>query len=90
MSVVLLGYISFVFSAIGIVLNARKNILCWPVWLFSNVGWIIYSLMTNSIPLLILWIFYSIFNIYGWKKWYNDLKSKEKDIRQWPDYDEYS
>ena len=68
----ILGYSSFGVSLIGILLNAKKKIACWPVWLVSNVGWIVYSLIQKDIPQLILWITFSAFNVYGWIQWKKD------------------
>jgi len=74
MSLVLLGYIAAFFSFIGIALNAKKIILCWPIWIFSNVLWIVYSGIQGDIPYIILWILFSIFNVYGWIMWSKNKK----------------
>jgi len=68
----ILGYSSFVVSLIGILLNAKKKISCWPVWLVSNAGWIVYSLIQRDYPQIILWIAFSAFNVYGWIQWAKD------------------
>jgi len=70
----ILGYFAALVSLIGIILNAKKEILCWPVWLFSNVLWITYSGIQSDIPYIILWILFSIFNIYGWIMWSKNKK----------------
>jgi nicotinamide mononucleotide transporter len=69
-----LGYSSFVVSLIGILLNAKKKISCWPVWLVSNAGWIVYSLIEKDVPSIVLWIAFSAFNVYGWIQWKKDQK----------------
>lgn len=69
-----LGYFATLVSLIGIILNAQKNIWCWPVWLISNAGWIVYSVLQNDIPQIILWIAFSAFNVYGWIQWRKDRK----------------
>jgi nicotinamide mononucleotide transporter len=68
----ILGYSSFVVSLIGILLNAKKKIACWPVWLVSNAGWMVYSLIEKDVPSMILWIAFSAFNVYGWIQWRKD------------------
>jgi len=68
----ILGYSSFVVSLIGILLNAKKKISCWPVWLVSNAGWIVYSLIQKDVPSIVLWITFSAFNVYGWIQWRKD------------------
>ena len=72
-----LGYSSFLVSIIGIFLNAKKKIACWPVWLVSNSGWIVYSILQKDIPQVILWIAFSVSNVYGWYQWKKDFE-KEK------------
>jgi nicotinamide riboside transporter PnuC len=73
----LLGYSCVSISLFGIYLNARKDILCWPVWILSNIGWITYSILGHNGPSLVLWIIFLLSNIYGWKQWHNDIKKKE-------------
>jgi nicotinamide mononucleotide transporter len=64
-----LDWIALAFSVIGIVLNADRNIWCWPVWLLSNLFWILYSVKTKQKALFTLWAVFSVFNAYGWWKW---------------------
>lgn len=75
-SLLLLGYIAAVVSLAGIILNAKKMMACWPVWLVSNIMWITYSGIEGDIPSVVLWITFSIFNIYGWIQWRKDLRPK--------------
>lgn len=72
----LLGWVATVISIIGIILNARKNMLCWPTWLVSNVLWVTYFLVLGDFPSIILWIVFSIFNVYGWIQWSKDKRKK--------------
>jgi len=67
--------IALLFSFLGIFLNSRKIIWCWPVWILGNGFWIIYDLQENQITSVILWAGFIIFNIYGWYQW---KKDKEK------------
>lgn len=66
---IFLGYFATFISLIGIILNARKNIWCWPIWIGSNLLWIIYSLIEGDIPSVVLWSMFTFANIYGWKVW---------------------
>lgn len=71
----LLGWIATSISIIGILLNANKNILCWPVWLLSNIAWILYFILVKwDLPSIVLWIVFAIFNVYGWVQWKKDKK----------------
>jgi len=72
-----LGYFAALVSLIGIVLNAKKNMLCWPIWLISNFLWIGYSLLEMDIPSIVLWIMFSFANIYGWVIWKKLKTNKE-------------
>jgi nicotinamide mononucleotide transporter len=68
----LLAWIATVISVVGVFLNARKNIICWPIWLISNILWIIYFFLLKNNPSIVLWIVFSFFNIYGWTQWSKD------------------
>jgi nicotinamide riboside transporter PnuC len=78
-----LGYTAALFSLVGIVFNAQKKMACWPVWLISNIMWITYSVIEGDMPSILLWITFSIFNIYGWVQWKKDLQRKNGE-RGWP------
>jgi nicotinamide riboside transporter PnuC len=73
-NLLILGYLAGVVSLSGIILNAQKHMACWPVWLVSNVMWLIYSGIEGDVPSIILWVTFSCFNIYGWIKWRKDKK----------------
>lgn len=72
----LLGYIAAVVSATGIILNAKKIMACWPIWIFSNFLWITYSGIEGDVPSIVLWSLFTLFNIYGWWQWKKDRKPK--------------
>jgi len=74
MSLIILGYTAAFVSLIGIILNAKKIMACWPVWIFSNLMWITYSGIQGDIPYIILWSVFTLSNVYGWVQW-----SKTKD-----------
>ena len=73
---IVLGYIAAFVSFIAILLNARKNIWCWPIFLLSNVLWIYYSYMEGDIPSILLWSMFSGANVFGWYTWHKDSKNK--------------
>jgi len=56
----ILGYLAAFVSLMGIILNARKIMACWPIWLLSNVMWITYSGIEGDVPSIILWTTFSI------------------------------
>ena len=73
----ILGWIAMVFSVTGTLFNAKKNIWCWLIWIVANCLWKYYAIATQQWSLLVLWIVFTIANIYAWKEWYKDLKKKE-------------
>jgi len=76
----IIAWIATVLSIFGIVLNAKKLILCWFVWILSNILWIIYFSNNFNLQSLILWVVFCLFNIYGWIQWKKDKKPQnEKD-----------
>jgi hypothetical protein len=62
------GWVGFVLTTIGVILTAKKNILCWPVLMLANVFWTI-NLWDNTAAVLMQEVLF-IFNIYGWIKWW--------------------
>ena len=75
----LLGWISSILSIFGIVLNAKKIIWCWYVWLISNVTWLIYYMDKRDLPAIVLWITFGAFNVYGLISWNKDKKNDKKN-----------
>lgn len=70
----ILGWIASVFSISGTLFNAKKNIWCWPIWITGNCLWKYYSIISEQWALLLVWIGFSIANIYAWSEWHKDLK----------------
>jgi len=75
----LLGWIATAISIIGILLNAKKNMWCWPVWLVSNVLWVTYFIILANPQSITLWVVFSLFNVYGWIQWRKDEKLKKNN-----------
>jgi len=54
----------------GIVLNARKRLWCWPVWILSNLLWIYYFMRINVVPAqTLLNVVFALANMYGYYYW---------------------
>lgn len=66
--------IALIFSLAGIYLNAKKIIWCWPVWIGSDVFWIIYFLPKQEWSSIVLWLVFGLMNIYGWLQWKKSAK----------------
>jgi len=65
----MLAWIASAFSITGVLLNAKRNIWCWPVWLVSNALWTYLSIVKTDWPQLVLWLFFAVGNVYGWNCW---------------------
>ena len=68
----MIPWIALILSIIGIILNARKVIYCWLVWIIANVFWIVHSISVGDYVTTIVWAVFTVSNIYGWRKWYLD------------------
>lgn len=66
-------------SVLGLFLNAKKNILCWPLWILGNITWIWYFI-PNEIPALILNGVFFLVNIYGWIEWSKNGQAVEDKL----------
>jgi hypothetical protein len=62
---------ALILSLVGLVLNARKNILCWPVWVVSDIMWLAVFIPQGNVEQIILWTVFGLFNFYGWREWAN-------------------
>lgn len=70
----ILGWVAYVVALIGLVLNAKGKILCWPIWIVSAIIWVVYFVMKNDTQSIILWVTYLSFNFYGWYMWKKKTK----------------
>jgi hypothetical protein len=66
----IVGWIAFTISFIGIILNAFKIILCWPVWIIANCFWIYWAIKKKVWSQVWLWITFTLANIFGWYMWF--------------------
>ena len=67
-----MDWIGLVLQVIGMVLNAKKNIMVWPCWILSNVAFGIYASQTNQASIVILNVIFFAFNVYGLWSWWGD------------------
>ncbi len=62
-------WIGFILGLLGSILIARKNKYCWYICAASNISWIIYSIITKQLALLLECGVLLLINIYAWLKW---------------------
>ena len=65
----LISYIAAFFSFVGILLNIRKNILCWFMFMISDSLWFSYSLLTGQWAITITHTIFMISNFVGMYSW---------------------
>ena len=70
------GVIALLLSLIGAVLNVKKNIFCFHIWILSNVFLITINVIQHSYSEITLWVIYTIINIYGIFEW----RKKNKQV----------
>jgi len=56
-------------SVLGTWLNARRNTLCFPIWIATNICWIAYAVHKASSAQAALFFVYSGLAAYGWWNW---------------------
>ena len=75
----MVAWTAFVISFLGLVLNAKQKILCWPVWIFSNGLWIYHSIQIEEWAAVTTWVLFTFGNIYGWIQWHKKTKPTEAE-----------
>ena len=58
-----------IISLLGNLLNCKKIVICFYIWIVCNIGWTIIDIKEKSYPRAILDIVQIGFSIYGIKKW---------------------
>lgn len=72
--------IALVLSLAGQVLIAKKSRLAFPMWILSNVCWIVINIMgTFNVQQVIMYVVYTGINLYSWYSWIKEEKNKEKE-----------
>ena len=65
----LIGWVASFFSLLGVFFNAYRLPICWPIWCFGNIFWIYWAYKKKEWAQVILWIVFTIANLYGWYQW---------------------
>jgi len=63
------NWIGVVFAIIGIVLNAHKNIYCWPCYMSSNIFLGLHFAPKKEYAYLFLLVTYFVLNAWAWCQW---------------------
>lgn len=71
-----IGCILASLSIAGGILNAYKKIICFPIWLIANLGWMIYDIHHGLWAQATLFAIYSLTCFYGTYQWSKDGKRR--------------
>jgi len=66
-----LPWIASFLSITGVILNAQHLIICWFIWCLANTLWIYISLKKKDWSQFILWVIFTLSNVYGYFSWLN-------------------
>jgi nicotinamide riboside transporter PnuC len=58
-----------ILSLIGVILNIKKNKICFIVWSFTNLSWFIIDLYKQIYMQAFLFLVYFILALYGIYEW---------------------
>lgn len=71
--ITIISCIALFLSLYGNFLIIYKNILGFPVWITSNILWIIVNFIGEpNYPQIFMFVAYAGTSIMGWIKWYKD------------------
>jgi len=71
-------WIGLILNIFGCILNAKKSIWSWPVWMLSNIAWLIYWIPKSETAAIILVCSYLVINVYGYREWSKNDNEKIK------------
>jgi nicotinamide riboside transporter PnuC len=66
-----IGWIATLIAMIGVVLNARHNIICFYLWIGSNSYYTVVNVLSGSYSQAALFAFnlvMAVYGIYCWKR----------------------
>ena len=72
-----LGIISWALAAsavTGAILNARRDVRGFYVWIAGNIGWVTYNIYISEYALAALFVVYTGVSIYGIRQWRSPKK----------------
>lgn len=64
-----MDWIGSILCIIGILLNSKKLIWCWPVWTASTIFWVIFAVQNQQWAILMMEVVFFVANLYGWQQW---------------------
>ena len=65
-------WLGTVFGITGVVLTAKRSVLCWPAWLVSIIAYGVFFTQIKLYADAVLQVFFLITSILGWLAWQKD------------------
>jgi len=65
-------WLGTVFGIAGVVLTARRSVLCWPAWLVSIIAYGVFFTQIKLYADASLQVFFLITSVLGWLAWQKD------------------
>lgn len=71
-----LTWILTAMSITGVVLNVKKNRMCFIIWIIANAGWITINILHGIYAQAFLFVIYTGLSVWGWIEWSKPKKEK--------------
>lgn len=69
-TVTVISVLATILSLAGNYLIAKKSIIVFPVWITSNVLWIIVNILSTFNPSMVaMYVIYCVMQTYSWYEW---------------------
>lgn len=72
------GWVGYVLTITGLLLAGKKSIYCWPVWIASNMFWVIGGVTNSTLDVVTCNLTLLVFNMIGWRGWLKKSTSSDK------------
>jgi nicotinamide riboside transporter PnuC len=56
-------------SVLGAVLNAKKSIVGFYIWVPANIAWVIYNTYNHQYAQAVLFVVYTVITVWGIIQW---------------------
>ena len=69
MNIEVFSWLGMVLTVLGTILCIKKLSSCWIVYIIGSISWIIYAVLSNQLPLLMVNGAMIVFNVFGLLEW---------------------
>lgn len=64
-----MSWVGSILSVVGALVNIKKKWECFIIWTIANIFLISVAWHDGRIGMIIMWLFFSALNIYGFYEW---------------------